>query len=682
MLKNVILIFIILLSGCNNSLKPEPPIPTTMGKHGLFIGIQNYRNVPSLRGSINDVKLIEGVLRERFGFKEKDFITLLDKQATHTGIENAFKTLIDRVQPNDFVYIHYSGHGSSTADLNGDEPGGEDQTWVSYGTRGGNIGEKDNYDVLDDEINSWLGAIYAKTHNVIFVSDSCHSGSVARGEAPVIRGLSRDERSYPLGKKQYSQLDKYYGIHIGSAQNDEFASETVGEDGKHYGLFTWHWAKALQQAQAGQTWNDVFKQTYSAITSLRGETQHPQMEGERNRQVFGGELTPLSATISVTKVQGDLIEIQAGSLAGVTVGSIYRLSNSSQNSPQLEITEVNAFVSQGKASRYGAFKPGDLVIEASHTYHFDPVKVYLSADFPNGKDKNLLQTLQTAFHRNKFPGYILNDDPYNVDLRLHFLHPKRENGEVIYENQDDALPKPFPNQAPELWVLTPEEGLFNKNLQIRFTNSQTGIKLLQENLKKIARIREIKALQSNSSQSLSGMLDIYHLTPVKACSVGKNCVELPQNLGLHKKTGPYSLQELGKLTVKKGELFSFSLHNQSEQDYYYYLLDISPDGAIYAIFPDSQERMESARIKAGEKRDLNEDVLLMMEEVGAEILKLIVSTQPIDVSLLEQDIFRQRGSGNLNPLERLLVSVAHGQRGLVRVPNAEWITEQVTFEVK
>lgn len=162
----------------------KPPEITT-GKHGLFIGIDNYRNVPTLRGSINDVKLIQGVLRQRFGFQKQDFITLLDEQATHTGIENAFKTLISRVKNDDLVYIHYSGHGSYTADLNGDERSGEDQTWVSYGTRGGNIGEKDDYDVLDDEINSWLGAIYAKTHNVVFVSDSCHSGSVARGEAPI-----------------------------------------------------------------------------------------------------------------------------------------------------------------------------------------------------------------------------------------------------------------------------------------------------------------------------------------------------------------------------------------------------------------------------------------------------------------------------------------------------------------
>ncbi|KHD07918.1 hypothetical protein PN36_04170 [Candidatus Thiomargarita nelsonii] len=70
----------------------------------------------------------------------------------------------------------------------------------------------------------------------------------------------------------------------------------------------------------------------------------------------------------------------------MTVGSIYRLSQSSTASPHFEMTEVNAFVSKGKAS---------------HAYHFEPIKIYLSADFPKGKDKNLLQILEAAFQDKK-----------------------------------------------------------------------------------------------------------------------------------------------------------------------------------------------------------------------------------------------------------------------------------------
>ncbi len=391
----------------------------TVGKHALLIGIENYPYpVPPLKGAINDIKLIQGVLRKRFGFSDKDFIILLDKRATHTGIEKAFKTLIKRVKPGDFVYIHYSGHGSQTTDLNGDEPSGKDQTWVSYGARRNRLAYKDNYDVLDDEINAWLAAIYAKTDHMIFVSDSCHSATVARGEVPISRGLKRDARYYPLGKMTYTQLDKYHGIHVGAARNDELAAETIGKDGKHYGLFTWYWAKALRQAQVGETWSDIFKRTYTPVVYKRGQAQTPQIEGEHNRQVFGGNFTSQAQTISVTQVNGKIVKIQAGHVAGVTVGSVYRLYQPQHPNPlqSFQITEVKAFESIGKITQGGLFKRGDLVVEESHAYHFDPIKVYLSADYP--KDKALLRTIRAAFQDPKkpLPGYVLTNNPYNTDL--------------------------------------------------------------------------------------------------------------------------------------------------------------------------------------------------------------------------------------------------------------------------
>jgi hypothetical protein len=651
----------------------------TAGKHALLIGIENYRYpIAPLRGAINDIKLIQGVLRERFGFRDQEFIILLDNRATHTGIEKAFKTLTKRVKPGDFVYIHYSGHGSQTLDLNGDERSGKDQTWVSFGTRHNRVAYKDDYDVLDDEINAWLAAIYAKTDQVIFVSDSCHSATVARGEAPISRGSKRDERPHPLGRMNYTQLDKHHGIHVGAAQNDELAAETIGKDGKHYGLFTWYWAKALRRAQVGETWYDIFKRAYTPVVGKRGQAQTPQIEGEHNRQVFGGNFTSQAQTISVTQVNGKTVKIQAGQIAGVTVGSVYRLYQPQHPNPQklqsFQITEVKAFESIGKTTQAGLFKPGDLVVEESHAYHFEPIKVYLSADY--SKDKPLLRAIQAAFQL--LPGYMLTDNPYNTDLRLHLLRPKRKNGLPIASPNDD-LPKSFPNQPPELWVLTPDQRLLDKKLQIKFDNPKKGVELLQDNLKKLARIRELKALQNSRGNILPVTMQTYLLRPVKSCPRWANCVSLSAfKLGLYRKTGPYDLQEKRKL--RKGDILTFSLHNDSEQDYYCYLIGINSNGAIYAIFPHPDEGMEYALVKAGEKRNLSEETLLMMEEVG-ETIKIIVSIHPIDVSLFEQEEFRERGE--LNPLEQLLTNATHGERGLTRVSeNDEWAAGLVTFEVK
>jgi len=144
-----------------------PTVALAAGKYALLIGIQDYGYHPtfsSLRGPENDLKITEEVLHKLFGFQDEDFFILRNSDATHTGIENAFKMLIERVNPGDFVYIYYSGHGSQTDDLNDDELDGKDETWVSYGARKGESKETDNYDVLDDEIDAWLTELYEKTN--------------------------------------------------------------------------------------------------------------------------------------------------------------------------------------------------------------------------------------------------------------------------------------------------------------------------------------------------------------------------------------------------------------------------------------------------------------------------------------------------------------------------------------
>jgi hypothetical protein len=90
-------------------------------------------------------------------------------------------------------------------------------------------------------------------------------------------------------------------------------------------------------------------------------------------------LTPPVATVSVSEVKGKTVKIQAGATAGVTVGSIYH--QHPENRASLKITKVGTFESEGTAS--GRFKLGDNVLEKSHAYHFDPIKVYLAADYPH-----------------------------------------------------------------------------------------------------------------------------------------------------------------------------------------------------------------------------------------------------------------------------------------------------------
>jgi len=124
--------------------------------------------------------------------------------------------------------------------------------------------------------------LYAKTEKVVFVSDSCHSATVARGPAAPIRAIKDDKRPHLLGQQTYIQPLTVRGIRIGAAQDHESAIEWPQKEGQYYGLFTWHWVQNLQQAQANDTWHNLFERTDAQIRE-----QRPQIEGNR-RQLLAG----------------------------------------------------------------------------------------------------------------------------------------------------------------------------------------------------------------------------------------------------------------------------------------------------------------------------------------------------------------------------------------------------------
>lgn len=256
-------------------------------KHALLIGISDYKisGLVSLKGPENDLWLMKKVLLDKFQFKEKDITILKNKNATHTLLEKAFSQLACKIHDGDFVYIHYSGHGSQTPDKDGDEyPGEVDQTWVPYGSRSTIMKGKDQFDIPDDELYLWLVPIFEKTEHVVFVSDSCYSATVTRGEVLGIRSVPPDTREFPFLTKTSRDEDFNGGIRIGAVQDSGIACEGAF-NGETYGLFSWYWAHALLQAQPGDTWGDVFKRTRIKVTR-HFECQRPQFHGDPDKPIL------------------------------------------------------------------------------------------------------------------------------------------------------------------------------------------------------------------------------------------------------------------------------------------------------------------------------------------------------------------------------------------------------------
>ena len=89
-------------------------------KFALLVGINQYSpdrtGCQPLDGCVTDVELQHQLLAYRFGFRWENIYTLVNDQATRSGIEDAFFShLLPQVQPDDLVVIHFSGYGSTIA---------------------------------------------------------------------------------------------------------------------------------------------------------------------------------------------------------------------------------------------------------------------------------------------------------------------------------------------------------------------------------------------------------------------------------------------------------------------------------------------------------------------------------------------------------------------------------------
>lgn len=103
----------------------------TARKLALLVGINQYPDSmfhktatrgSALAGCVTDVELQRELLIHRFGFSDRDILTLTDRQATRQAIESAFlEHLTEQAQPGDVVVFHFSGYGSRVQSENATE---------------------------------------------------------------------------------------------------------------------------------------------------------------------------------------------------------------------------------------------------------------------------------------------------------------------------------------------------------------------------------------------------------------------------------------------------------------------------------------------------------------------------------------------------------------------------------
>ena len=146
----------------------------------LVIGIDDYVELQDLAGAVNDARDIATALNEA---GVQDLVVLKDEQANRQQIEKEWNALMERSQSGDILVLTYAGHGGQEPErIPGSERDGLDEVLLLGGFRSVGVGTRER--IFDDELNHWFETAGKKKFRVIFVADSCHSGTLTRAVDP------------------------------------------------------------------------------------------------------------------------------------------------------------------------------------------------------------------------------------------------------------------------------------------------------------------------------------------------------------------------------------------------------------------------------------------------------------------------------------------------------------------
>eukprot|EP00927_Polykrikos_kofoidii_P021686 TRINITY_DN20452_c0_g1_i1.p1 TRINITY_DN20452_c0_g1~~TRINITY_DN20452_c0_g1_i1.p1 ORF type:complete len:518 (+),score=87.26 TRINITY_DN20452_c0_g1_i1:68-1621(+) len=140
----------------------------------LLVGINYPGTKAELKGCHNDVETMKRYLLEN-GYAEDDMRILLDDgehdDPTGKAMMDGMSWLVEGAEKGDSLFFHYSGHGASVKDDEGDEADGKDEALCpcDYATQGL---------LRDDDAFKFLVGPLKDGVRLTCVLDCCHSGSI------------------------------------------------------------------------------------------------------------------------------------------------------------------------------------------------------------------------------------------------------------------------------------------------------------------------------------------------------------------------------------------------------------------------------------------------------------------------------------------------------------------------
>ncbi|TEY25151.1 hypothetical protein BOTCAL_1327g00010 [Botryotinia calthae] len=318
----------------------------------------NSVSLSHLQGATNDVKQIQILLENQFGFTEPVVLTSSrseldpsipsepeDEWPTHSNIKKAFDNIYDKASSGDVFFFHFSGHGAPLRTISSSpsdgRPNDPSLMTADYCCR--------NPAIRGWELNQWLQRFNEKSVRVVVLLDSCYSGGAWRTDN-LFRSpenwtpppnLPADEAAIQGSQRKPGHRDVDLSISwdinpkeftlITACQSSEKVAE-IFHSGSSYGVFIFVFKTYLENIS-------------NLPTSYRAILDYAIVE-----LVFLKDYEPSLALPIIEKLQGDILEFFVGKVYAIKERTEF-ITASTTSSVIVSVFEVNDFESKARVIR-------------------------------------------------------------------------------------------------------------------------------------------------------------------------------------------------------------------------------------------------------------------------------------------------------------------------------------------
>jgi hypothetical protein len=654
----------------------------------LQVGIGKYVNAPPLSGSVNDVvemrKVLEG---ERYKVPPENIVTLTDAEGTKQAIFEKYKTHLiakareyfEKTRRKDAVVMfQFSGHGSQVPDADGDEKDdGKDETLVTYDSRD-KTGE--NRDITDDEIYALTSELRRWSDNIVYIFDSCHSGSGTRDSQDVRRVPER--KTIPVQVAGVGSTTRSGGtkpaddessvlppgddyIVITAAKSGELASqkncfEECGDARRPvvFGNLTFYLIDELKNARNDTSYRELMENVTRRVVAEK-PTQTPQLEGDKSRFVFGSLANTEDNFIRIVEAEAkkpngsQTVKIDAGAMQGVTVGTIVYFYDKTitrfDGAEKIASGTVQSVTPAESTVRFGSPKREVTINDKSVVVAPDlgtmSFKVDLDVDdakFTPAEKKIIAATrdlLTPVRPADKGPVVlvktvrgesarwdvaVLKDKLSNVVAKIAGAKPDTFQCGLPTVADERAL-GPAGKPDRDVFYIAGRDfvPLFGLCMETAGADELAASRRLEKVLVQLAGLKSIRSIENRRS-SLKGKIDV---KPIKL-SGEIGCVNSVFRAETMK--APAADPTTGFYPYDPGDYFWFEVTNNSTKPLYVALLNTDPDGAVTIHSPRGQraDEAEGVLIPAGGRRIIVGDDCRAEDGTVVEASVLLASKTP------------------------------------------------------